>query len=115
MKRKKFINKSNYPGGKEAIQDFIKKNLKYPKEAFEKGIEGDVLVAFKVNSLGKVFQPNIIKGIGHGCDKESIRIIQKLKYPKKINRKVKVTTSKKITIKFRLPNKNIIISYHLVK
>jgi hypothetical protein len=28
----KFLKLPKYPGGKEAFQEFVKKNLKYPKE-----------------------------------------------------------------------------------
>ncbi len=117
MKKRNFIKKSTYPGGKEALKKLIKENLKYPKEAIENKIEGNVLLKYKVNSLGKVFDVNILKGIGYGCDEEAIRLITQLKYPKQLNRKLKVTTNKKITIKFKLPkNKNkIIISYEITK
>ena len=107
MKEKKFINKAIYPGGKLAIQEFIKKNLSYPKEALKKQIEGDVIAKYKVNSLGKIDNIKIIKGIGYGCENEAIRIINKLKYPKLLNKKFRVTTSKKITIRFRLPKLSI--------
>ena len=115
--KKKFIKKSIYPGGITALKKFIKINLIYPKEALERGVEGDVFLKFKVNSLGIVFDTQIIKGIGHGCDEEAKRIIEKLKYPKSLNRKIKVTTHKKITIKFKLPKerKEIIINYEIVK
>ena len=107
MKEKKFVNKAIYPGGKNAIQDFIKTNICYPKEALSKQIEGDVIIKYKVNSSGIVVNTYIEKGIGYGCDKEALRIVKKLKYPKNINKKIRVTTSKKITIKFRLPKLNI--------
>ena len=107
VREKKFINTAIYPGGKNAIQEFIKKNLSYPKEALNHQIEGDVIVKYKVNSLGNIINTSVIKGIGYGCDQEAIRIVKKLKYPKHINKKVRVTTSKKITIKFRLPKFSI--------
>ena len=117
MKEKNFIIKSRYPGGKDALKEFIKQNLKYPKEALENKIEGNVLVKFKVNSLGKVHEATIVKGIQHECNKEAIRVVQKLKYPKRLNRKLQVTTNKKITIKFRLPKTKtkLTINYEIVK
>jgi len=107
MREKKFINTAIYPGGKKAVQEFIKKNLSYPKEALNSQIEGDVIVKYKVNSSGNITNTHIIKGIGYGCDKEAVRIVKQLKYPKYINKKIRVTTSKKITIKFRLPKLSI--------
>jgi len=116
-KKKKFIQKSEYPGGIEGLRNFIKNNLKYPQNALENKIEGNVLIRYKVNSIGEIFNMQIIKGIGYGCDEEAIRIIKKLKYPKLLNRKIKVTTNKKISIKFRLPKRkdNIIINYQIIK
>ena len=48
MKKRNFIKKSTYPGGKEALKKLIKENLKYPKEAIENKIEGNVLLKYKV-------------------------------------------------------------------
>ena len=116
-KNKKFIQKSEYPGGIERLRSFIKNNLKYPQKALENKIEGNVLVRYKVNSIGEIFNIQIIQGLGFGCDEEAIRIIKKLKYPKLLNRKIKVTTNKKISIKFRLPKRrdNIVINYQIIK
>ncbi len=115
MKKRKFIQKSVYPGGKEAVQQFIKQHLHYPQQAIDANIEGDVLLKYKVTSYGKTTDISIIKGIGYGCDKEAIRLVSKLKYPKKINRQIKVTTHKKITIKFRLPNNKVTIHYSIIE
>ena len=116
-KKKNFIQKSVYPGGIEGLRNFIKNNLKYPQKALENKIEGDVLIRYKVNYLGKVLNIQLIHGLGFGCDEEAIRIIKKLKYPKLLNRKIKVTSNKKISIKFRLPKRknNIIINYQITK
>tara|TARA_B100000902_G_C27136229_1_gene826193 strand:+ start:156 stop:509 length:354 start_codon:yes stop_codon:yes gene_type:complete len=117
MEEKDFIKKNTYPGGNKALNDFIAQNLTYPKEAIEKKIEGIVIVKFKVNSNGKVFNPKITKGIGYGCNEEAIRIVNKLKYAQAINRKIRITTSKTIKIKFKLPKRmnSIIINYEIVK
>ena len=116
MKQKKFIKKSIYPGGQSALMDFIKKNLIYPEQAIINQIEGNVVAVYKISSQGVVFDIKIKKGIGYGCDTEAERIIKKLKYPKIVNRKLRVTTSKKITIKFKLPkSRKTIINYTIVR
>jgi len=117
MEEKKFIKKAVYPGGNQALREFVKINLVYPQEALEKKIEGNVLLKFKVNSIGQVFDVKIVKGLGFGCDEEAIRIVKKLEYAKALNRKIRVTTSKKITIKFQLPKtqNQFIINYEIVK
>ncbi len=63
-----------YPGGKNALKEFINKNLKYPDEAIKIGLSGVVEVKFMVDSEGKVGNIEVIKGISPGCDAEAIRL-----------------------------------------
>lgn len=44
-----------YPGGIEALMQFIAQNVRYPQEAASKGIQGRVMVAFKVNKDGSIY------------------------------------------------------------
>ena len=64
-----------FPGGDDALMLFIQKNLKYPKDALKKEIEGVVMVNFMVGADGIISKANVTKGIGMGCDEEAIRII----------------------------------------
>jgi TonB family protein len=50
-----------FPGGEEAMMDFIKKNLNYPKAARKKRIEGLVYVKFIVRANGKVEEAEILR------------------------------------------------------
>lgn len=102
-KEKRFINLPLYPGGKKAFQDFIRKNLRYPKEALENKIEGTVHVKYRVDGLGKVVEVEVIHGIGSGCDEEAMRVVWLLKYEKAKNRGVRVTASMRTRINFKLP------------
>ena len=81
----------------------IKKNLKYPKEALEANIEGTVLVRYTINYKGKVIEAQIIKGIGHGCDKEAIRLVKLFKFNTAKTRKIKIQYHKNIQIHFKIP------------
>jgi len=93
----------DYPGGHKALQEFIANNIRYPEEAREAGIEGDVIVAYEVTDNGLVINPHIVKGLGHGCDEEALRIIRLLRFEKVRNIRVRVRVSKKTIIHFRLP------------
>lgn len=64
-----------FPGGEEALQQFIKTNIKYPKEAKEKRISGRVYVNFIIGKDGVVRDAKIVRGIGGGCDEELVRIV----------------------------------------
>lgn len=99
-----FIKKPIYVGGTAAFRKFIKDNLKYPKEALEKKIEGTVLVRYDIDYKGKVTDAKVKKGIGHGCDEEAMRVIKLLKFEvPKGPRKLRVSFHKENKINFRLP------------
>ena len=115
MRVKKFINKHEYPGGKKALHNFINQNLKYPKQAVIKKIEGIVFLSYKINEKSKIIDIKIIKGLGFGCDEEAIRVVSLLNYPKPKNRGIKISSIKKIKISFRLPERERIeVSYKYI-
>lgn len=55
---------------------YIYGNLKYPKEAREKGIKGQVIIQFVVNKRGKIVDISLLRGIGGGCDEASLAIVK---------------------------------------
>ncbi len=118
-KEKKFLNLPHLDGGKELLKKLIKENLQYPKRALEKGVEGDVIVKYKVSGKGEVHEPEILKGIGHGCDEEAIRLVNMLQHRAVKNRGVRVITDNKIKIPFRIKKQkqqqNMSISYSTEK
>ena len=67
-----------YPGGENALMDYVSKNVVYPKEAQEKGISGRVFVGFIVEKDGSVNEVKVLRGIGGGCDEESVRVIKSM-------------------------------------
>lgn len=65
-----------FPGGEDALMEYVSKNVVYPKEAQEKGISGRVFVSFIVEKDGSVNEVKVMRGIGGGCDEESVRVIK---------------------------------------
>lgn len=65
----------NFPGGYHMMQDFIEKNLHYPKECAEKGIHGRVIIAVVVERSGKLTNIRVVKSIDPALDKEALRIV----------------------------------------
>ncbi len=106
-----------YPGGKDAFIKFIKDNLKYPEEAIKKKIEGDVHVSFEVDHYGRVSNVRVLKGIGAGCNEEAIRLVEMLEYGEAKNRGVRVKSSHKIKINFKInkeTKKQVQLQYNVV-
>lgn len=99
-----FVKKPIYLGGTKAFREFIYSNLKYPKKALEAKIEGIVYLRYAIDHKGKVTEVKVLKGLGHGCDKEAKRIIKLLEFQiPKGPRKLKVLFHKDAKIKFKLP------------
>lgn len=63
-------------GGIESIQKLVK----YPEIAQRAGITGRVFVQFVVDEKGNVTNPQVIRGIGGGCDEEAIRVVSQAKF-----------------------------------
>ncbi len=63
-------------GGIEGLGKYLGANILYPKEARENKVTGRVMVSFIVNADGSVANPQILKGIGGGCDEEALRVVK---------------------------------------
>jgi TonB family protein len=64
-----------FPGGQDALTKFIMDNVKYPKAAKEKGIQGKVMVSFTVTSTGKVENIKVVEAVNDLLDAEAIRVV----------------------------------------
>jgi periplasmic protein TonB len=64
-----------FPGGQEGLFKFLAGNIRYPEEAVEAGIEGTVYVTFVVGKDGSIGEARVLRGIGGGCDEESLRVV----------------------------------------
>ena len=65
-----------YPGGINAMYDFIQKNLKYPESAKNKGIEGRVFVQFVVEKDGSLSSFQVLRGVSDDIDAEAVRVLK---------------------------------------
>jgi TonB family protein len=69
----------SYPGGDKAIGDFFQKNIKYPADASDNGVEGTVNISFTVDENGKVGTPKTTSPvIGYGVEEEALRVFKKM-------------------------------------
>jgi protein TonB len=89
-----------YPGGEEALKEYLTKNLAYPEFAKENGIHGTVYISFVVEKDGSISDVKVLRGIGGGCDEEAIRIVKRM--PKWIPAKQNVRT---VRVQYNLPIK----------
>ena len=93
-----------FPGGVEALMDYVAKNVVYPQEAMDKEISGRVFVSFVIEKDGSVNEVKVMKGIGGGCDDEAVRVIKampKWKPGKQEGKPVRVSYMMPITFKLQ--------------
>ena len=64
-----------FPGGSDALRNFLAKSVKYPAEAIKNKVMGKVFVSFVINAQGKVEQPKIEKSVDPALDEEAIRVV----------------------------------------
>ncbi len=70
--------KPQFPGGNEALLAFVNKTRCYPKEAYEKGIEGRVTCSFVVNPDGNISHLKVIKGSHKLLNIEAMRVLAEM-------------------------------------
>ncbi len=81
----------------------IQKKIRYPEIARKAGVEGRVIIQFVVDENGNVQDPNVVRGIGAGCDEEALRVVKEAKFKpgKQRGKSVKVKMSLPITFKLK--------------
>lgn len=96
-----------FPGGMPAMFDFIGKNIKYPKDARDKKIQGKVLIKLIIEEDGSISETAIMQGLGHGCDEEVTRVVKAMPkwVPGKKDNEL-VRTSMVLPIMFALERKS---------
>jgi protein TonB len=92
-----------YPNGVNGIMEHLGKNVKYPKKAKRKNIQGRVLLKFTVQKDGGVGSIEIIDSVNPLLDAESIRVIKLMeKWIPGILNGEEVSVSFNLPIKFAL-------------
>ncbi|SHF43101.1 energy transducer TonB [Dysgonomonas macrotermitis] len=98
---------AQFPGGKDELYRFIATNIKYPYNAIEMGIEGDVIASFIIDKDGKIKDIEIISGLSYTCNKEVIRVIRLMpKWIPAMQYGRRVSMRHAIPVKFKLKEKN---------
>ena len=67
-----------FSNGEEAMMQYIAEQVKYPAEAKKSGVQGRVFVGFVVEPDGSLSDFKVLRGIGHGCDEEALRVVESM-------------------------------------
>jgi len=73
-----FFRSAAYPGGTAALRSYLSKRVRYPAAARKSGIEGTVVVEFRVSKDGKLTDMGIARSVDDILDKEACRALDGL-------------------------------------
>ena len=65
-----------FPGGEQALMQFLSDNIQYPKKEARQGIQGKAVVRFVVNEDGMLSDFAIARSLGGAFDREVLRVVQ---------------------------------------
>lgn len=68
----------SFPGGDVACMEWLSNNIKYPKEAIEKGIKGIVPVVFVVTKEGKITNVKVVRSPDPLLTEEALRVVRSM-------------------------------------
>ncbi len=70
-----------FPGGTEALLEYLRSNLQYPERCKENKIQGRVIITFVVNKDGNIVEPAVVKSAGPEgveLDVEALRVVSSM-------------------------------------
>ena len=65
-----------FPGGFDALAQYLADNVRYPKPAIASDITGKVYVTFVVEKDGSITNVKLLRDIGGGCGEEAVRAVK---------------------------------------
>jgi protein TonB len=86
-------------GGMEGIM----RKASYPELALKTKTEGKVYALAFINESGEVDDVKIVKGIGGGCDEETVKAIKKTKFTPGQNKGANVKSKLALALQFKIP------------
>ena len=68
----------SFPGGPQALLQYLNSNVKYPVVAQENGVQGRVVISFVVEKDGSVTDVQVAKSVDPSLDKEAQRVVKSM-------------------------------------
>ena len=67
-----------FPGGMQAMIEFIQTNIKYPKDATKQEVGGRVMVMFVVETDGSLSNVRVARKVFPSLDAEAVRVVKSM-------------------------------------
>ena len=65
-----------FPGGDDALINFLNANIVYPQQAAQDKVEGKVVVQFTVKKTGKIDNVKVLRSVRKDLDDEAVRVVK---------------------------------------
>jgi TonB family protein len=93
----------SFPGGQNALFEYLTANVRYPDDCEETCVQGRVIVSFVVERDGSVAEAKVVKSVYPSLDEEALRVVSGMPkwIPGKLNGE-SVRTKYTIPITFRI-------------
>ena len=69
---------AEFPGGQQAMAQWLQMNVSYPEKELDQGIGGRVYVRFIVDTKGNIKNVTVSRGASPGLDKEAVRAVRSM-------------------------------------
>ena len=102
----------DFPGGVQALMDYLSKNVRYPAEAHAIGAQGRVIVSFTVKKDGSIADTKVERSVNPYLDKEAMRVIAAMpKWKPGTQKGEAVRVKYTVPVMFRLTENNTQVKY----
>ena len=71
-----YTKPAQFPGGNEAMMQYMKDNIKYPEDALKQRIAGRILLSFCVEKDGSISDIAIVKSLHSSLEAEAVRVVK---------------------------------------
>lgn len=68
----------SFPAQYGTPNEFLASRVIYPANAIQNNIEGKVILQFVVDRDGSIIQPEVLKGLGYGCDEAALGALMEM-------------------------------------
>ena len=68
----------SFPGGPQALMQWLSENVRYPVVAQENGVQGRVVVSFVVERDGSITDGKVVRSVDPSLDKEAARVVKSM-------------------------------------
>lgn len=67
-----------FPGGMQAMNEYLYTNIKYPKDAIKQEVGGRVMVMFVVETDGSLSNVRVARKVFPSLDAEAVRVVKSM-------------------------------------